>query len=171
MFRLAAPLFALLIAPAAQAETFRFPSVDGGVIDTAQWAGQPILVVNTASFCGFAPQYRDMQTLSDDYAGRAVVLAVLSDDFNQEADTGAEAKEFCELTYGIDLPMTDILHVTGSEAHDFYKWVKAQTGFAPGWNFNKVLIGADGAVLGTWGSPVSPTGGAIRGAIDAALSG
>ncbi|MCB1340099.1 MAG: glutathione peroxidase [Pseudooceanicola sp.] len=134
-----------------------FPSIDGGTLSLDDWRGQPVLVVNTASQCGFTPQYEGLQALSDTYGPRGlVVLAVPSDDFNQELGSAAEVKEFCELTYGIDLPMTDITQVRGPEAHPFYKAVKAETGFEPGWNFNKVLIGPDGAVVGTWGSSVQP---------------
>lgn len=134
-----------------------FPSIDGGTLNLEDWRGQPVLVVNTASQCGFTPQYEGLQALSDTYGPRGlVVLAVPSDDFNQELGSAAEVKEFCELTYGLDLPMTDITHVRGPKAHPFYKAVKAETGFEPGWNFNKVLIGPDGAVVGTWGSSVQP---------------
>jgi glutathione peroxidase len=85
-----------------------------------------------------------------------IVLAVPSDDFNQELGSADEVKEFCEVSFGLDLPMADISHVKGSKAHAFYKAVRAETGFVPKWNFNKVLIGPEGDVLGTWGSSVKP---------------
>ena len=85
-------------APAfADAPSFRFPSIDGGSYSTEEWRGKPVLVVNTASLCGFAGQYENLQTLSDRYQGRAVVLAVPSDDFAQELASEAEVKEFCEV--------------------------------------------------------------------------
>ena len=99
-----------------------------------------------------------------------MVLAVPSDDFRQELGSEAEVKDFCTLTYGLDLPMTTITHVTGSQAHPFYQWLATTQGFTPGWNFNKVLIGADGAVLGNWGSSPNPMGDAIKGAVEAALA-
>ena len=134
-----------------------FPSIDGGTLALEDWRGHPVLVVNTASRCGFTPQYEALQRLYETYAARGlVVLAVPSDDFNQELGSAAEVKQFCELNYGITLPMTDITHVRGAEAHPFYKAVKAETGFEPGWNFNKILIGPDGTVMGTWGSVTAP---------------
>lgn len=147
-----------------------FPSIDGGDLKLADWAGQPVLVVNTASQCAFTGQYKDLQALYDRYRDQGlVVLAVPSDDFRQELDSAAEVKEFCELTYGIDLPMTDITTVTGAKAHPFFKRVRAETGFEPRWNFNKVLIGPAGEVVGTWGSSTRPTSSRITRAIEKVL--
>lgn len=149
---------------------FSFENIDGGTHDMSQWAGRPVLVVNTASQCGFTPQYEGLQTLYDTYKDRGlVVLAVPSDDFNQELTSNTKVKEFCELTYGIDLPMTSITHVKGRNSHPFFGWVKDQTGFVPRWNFNKVLIGKDGTVLQTWGSTARPMSGTITKAVEKAL--
>ena len=165
-----AAVFAGLTAIAAPEETF--DSIDGGVLPLSDWAGQPVLVVNTASQCAFTDQYADLQTLYDTYRGQGlVVLAVPSDDFRQELDSADEVKAFCEMTYGIDMPMADITSVTGRMAHPFYARVKDETGFVPRWNFNKVLIGADGAVIQTWGSRTSPLAGPVTDAIERALSG
>src|SRR6056297_280025 len=104
--RLIAALCATLLAlPAAALDRAApFGNIDGGELKLSDWAGQPILVVNTASRCGFTNQYADLQTLYDRYRDRGlVVLAVPSDDFNQELDSNAEVKEFCELQYGIDM--------------------------------------------------------------------
>ena len=98
-----------------------------------------------------------------------VVFAVPSDDFNQELGSAEEIKEFCELNYGLDMPMADITRVKGSKAHPFYKSVRDETGFTPRWNFNKVLIGPDGAVVDTWGSRTKPMSPKITGAIEALL--
>ncbi len=147
-----------------------FPSIDGGDYNMDEWRGHPVLVVNTASLCAFAPQYEGLQALSDRFEGAGlIVLAVPSDDFRQELDTDGEVKDFCELTWGVDLPMTTITHVRGAEAHPFYQWLAQSEGFEPGWNFNKVLIGADGDVLGTWGSVPRPETGQILSAVEAAL--
>ena len=157
---------------AAQAlRSFSFASIDGGTIDLAAWRGRPVLVVNTASRCGFTPQYDGMQALWEGYRDRGlIVLAVPSDDFRQELSTEAEVKEFCEVNFGLDFPMTEITHVRGRKAHPFYAWVSETAGFRPRWNFNKVLIGPDGAVAGTWGSMTSPMSREIRGAIEAMLA-
>jgi glutathione peroxidase len=157
-------------AIAAPAPPATFVSVDGGTLSLADWAGRPVLVVNTASLCGFTPQYDAMQTLYERYESQGlVVLAVPSDDFRQELDSAEEVKEFCDLNFNLTFPMTDITKVKGAQAHPFYAWVKAETGFVPKWNFNKVLIGADGAILGSWGSSTQPTGPEITAAIEAAL--
>ncbi|MBZ4021330.1 glutathione peroxidase [Rhodobacter sp. TJ_12] len=156
----------------AEAPSFTFASIEGDTIDTAAFRGQPVLVVNTASLCGFAPQLEGLQKLHEDYGPKGlVVLAVPSDDFAQELDSAKEVSEFCTLTYGITLPMTDITPVTGENAHPFYKWVKEQTGFAPRWNFNKVLIDGAGNVVETWGSFTKPGSGAIRRAFEPLLPG
>lgn len=172
MVRVMAILAALWLGVAAQAEVrdARFPSIDGGDIAMADYAGQPVLVVNTASRCAFTDQYEGLQALYDSYRDRGlVVLAVPSNDFRQELGTAEEVAEFCELTYGIDMPMTDILHVRGRDAHPFYRAVKAQTGFVPMWNFNKVLIGPEGDVIQTWGSRTRPDAPQVTRAIEGLL--
>ena len=158
------------MAEEAALREFRFNSIDGGEIGFADWSGQPVLVANTASLCGYTPQYAELQDLYDAYRDRGlVVLAVPSDDFSQELDTNRQVQEFCELNYDLDLPMAGITPVKGSGAHPFFAWLRESAGFEPKWNFNKVLVGADGRVVGTWGSGESPTGPAIRGAVEAAL--
>ena len=147
-----------------------FASIDGGTIDMQTYVGRPVLVVNTASQCGFTYQYDGLQALYDAFRDDGlIVLAVPSDDFNQELDDAGEVKEFCELNFALDLPMTDITHVRGAQAHPFYKEVAALTGFVPGWNFNKILLDRDGKVVKTWGSVVKPQSAAIVGAVRAAL--
>ncbi|MDO9637866.1 MAG: glutathione peroxidase [Pseudotabrizicola sp.] len=152
------------------ASGFSFVSIDGGRIALDDWAGGPVLVVNTASLCGFAGQFDDLQALHDRYSGRGLlVLAVPSDDFNQELADAQAVKEYCALRFDLTLPMTDITHVRGPKAHAFYQWLAAEHGFTPGWNFNKVLIGPAGEVLGTWGAAVKPTSAAITGRIEPLL--
>lgn len=176
MRRIIAALLCLtpfVVAPqrAVAGQAFVFSSIDGGTIPFDGWRGRPVLVVNTASMCGFTPQYDDLQALQDRYADKGlVVLAVPSNDFQQELSDGKAVKEFCELNFHLTLPMTDITHVKGPQAHPFYQWMAAEHGFVPRWNFNKVLIGPGGEVLGTWGSMVSPTSSRITGAVEAALS-
>lgn len=154
----------------ADTRNAEFENIDGGTLNLSQWAGQPVLVVNTASRCGFTPQYEGLQALYDAYRDKGlVVLAVPSDDFNQELDSAEAVKDFCEITFGLDLPMTDITPVKGADAHPFFQSVKAQTGFSPKWNFNKILIAPDGSVAGTWGSTTRPDARPIRRAIEALL--
>ncbi|NVO24298.1 glutathione peroxidase [Donghicola sp. C2-DW-16] len=137
---------------------FAFTSIDGGQMDTASWEGHPVLVVNTASRCGFTPQYDDLQALYEEYSDKGlVVLAVPSNDFRQELKSAEEVKDFCAVNFDLTMPMTDISVVTGDQAHPFYKWVAETTGFTPGWNFNKVLVSPQGEVVATYGSVVKPT--------------
>lgn len=168
-----ASLATLMAAPDLRAEMpFRFASIDGGEIALDDWRGKPVLVVNTASRCGYTGQYDQLQALHERYADRGVlVLAVPSDDFRQELSSNKDVAEFCEVNFGLTLPMTTITHVKGAKAHPFYAWVKAQSGFAPRWNFNKVLIAPDGSVDATFASPVKPTSAKITGRIDAMLAG
>lgn len=163
--------FLALAATAFAAEhDWRFSSIDGGDYAFGDWAGRPVLVVNTASRCGFTPQYDGLQALYDRYRDRGlVVLAVPSQDFRQELASDAAVKEFCEVNFDLDLPMTTITPVTGSDAHPFYRWLAMTEGWQPSWNFNKVLIAPDGSVAGTWGSATRPLSGALIQPIEALL--
>ncbi|MBN2906034.1 MAG: glutathione peroxidase [Rhodobacteraceae bacterium] len=163
----------LAFAPAAvRAENgFRFASIDGGEIALDDYLGHPVLVVNTASECGFTPQYEGLQVLYERYGPQGlVVLAVPSDDFRQELSSEAKVKEFCEVNFGLTIPMTEITHVKGPKMHPFYRWLFDTRGFKPSWNFNKVLLGPDGKVVETWGSFTKPTDAKLTRRIEALLS-
>lgn len=158
------------LAPTAALAGFSFPSIDGGTIDLDTYKGRPILVVNTASLCGFAPQFDDLQALHDSYSERGLlVLAVPSDDFRQELASAEEVKEYCATNFDLTIPMTDITPVTGDQAHPFYKWLAETEGFTPGWNFNKVLLDGQGDVVATWGSVMRPTAEPVVSKIEALL--
>lgn len=168
MYRALAFAAALATSTAATAGPIAgtFASIDGGEIRVEDWRGQPVLVVNTASLCGFTYQYDDLQALYDDYRDQGlVVLAVPSGDFRQELGTEAEVKEFCEVNFDLDLPMTEITSVRGETAHPFFAAVREATGFEPAWNFNKILVSPEGDVVGTWGSLAKPRSPAITRAI------
>ena len=169
---IASALFA--VSPALAAGTIldvTFPSIDGGVIDTKDWRGHPVLLVNTASLCGFAGQLETMQALHETLGPKGlIVVAVPSDDFNQELDDAKKVKEYCTLEYGITLPMTDIVSVAKGDVHPLYQWLKVNEGFVPKWNFYKVLIGADGQVIDTYSSMTAPDAGGLRKKIDQALA-
>ena len=171
MLRLVLAILISLTAMPAAARDFTFPSIDGGEISLSDFRGQPVLVTNTASMCGFTPQYDGLQSLHESYGPKGlVVLAVPSMDFNQEYADATEIKEFCEVNFSLTLPMTDITHVRGSRAHPFYKWVRSETGFVPRWNFNKVLLDGEGAVMATFGSTDRPTSPKVTSQIDALLA-
>jgi glutathione peroxidase len=143
IFMFGLSLASVLSASIANAEIpyTTFESIDGGIIDTNDWIGKPYLIVNTASKCGFTRQYTPLQKLYDRFHVQGLqMIAVPSDDFNQELDTDQEVKAFCELTYGIDMPMSVTTSVKGAEAHPFFKSLKEEAGFVPSWNFNKILI-------------------------------
>ena len=155
------------------AHDFTFTAIGGGKLPLAHFKGKPVLVVNTASECGFTPQYKGLQALWRRYKDRGlIVLGVPSNDFGaQEPGGEAEIRTFCTKNYGVDFPMTAKVPVTGANAHPFYKWLAAELGDAgqPRWNFHKYLIGPDGAVAGVFPSKVAPDAPELAKAIDAAL--
>ena len=155
----------------AEISNASFPSIYGGKIETKRWAGKPYLVVNTASMCAFTRQYTSLQKLYDSYRNAGFgMVAIPSDDFNQELSSDAEIKNFCKLNYDIDMPMSKTLSVKGISAHPFFKAVKAEVGFVPSWNYNKILIGVDGDVVGTWSSLTAPMSRSITKATEAELA-
>ena len=165
--------------PESDAETgdayqFEFTSLDGkNQLPFEAWRGRPVLVVNTASFCGYTPQYRDLEALWQRYRERGlVVLGVPSNDFGrQEPGTAAEIRQFCETNYRVDFPLAEKVRVLGGGAHPFYRWIAATLGEAgtPRWNFHKYLIGPDGQLAGAWPAQVRPTDPAITAEIETAL--
>ena len=164
----------LIATPAVAAQTvawvFSFPSIEDGVLNMADYRGHVLLVVNTASFCGFTYQYEALEKLHAKLTPQGLtVIGMPSQDFNQESGSNAAVKAFCDATFDVQFPMTGITHVRGAEANAFYKWVKAERRWEPDWNFNKVLIGRDGRILGTYGSSDEPLGGTLYPAIAAAL--
>jgi len=144
----------------ATAYDFEFHSIDGVPLPLAQFRGKPVLVVNTASFCGYTPQYRGLQALHERYGGRGlVVLGVPSNDFGaQEPGTPAEIKTFCETNYRVSFALAAKERVIGDRAHPLYRWIADELGEAgqPRWNFHKYLIGPDGGLAGSWPSSVDP---------------
>ena len=139
---------------------FAFTSIDGAPLPLSNYTGNVILLVNTASFCGFTKQYADLQILWSRYKDRGlIVLGVPSNDFGkQEPGTETEIKEFCEINFDIDFPMTAKEHVKGIKAHPFYKWAVHKKGAIakPRWNFHKYLINSNGELVDWFSSPTSP---------------
>jgi glutathione peroxidase len=161
-------------AVAATAHDFSFSSIDGDNLPLSKFQGNVILLVNTASMCGFTGQYEGLQSLWAEYRDKGlVVIGVPSDDFGgQELDDAKQVKEFCTINYGIDFPMADIVHVKGPNAHPYYKWIaEAHGGLAvPRWNFHKHLIDGSGALVDWFASTTGPNSARLRKAIDAALA-
>jgi len=158
-------------AAAAQlAWDFTFDGIEGDPLPLSQFRGKVLLVVNTASFCGFTNQYAGLRRLHERFGDRGlVVIGVPSADFRQEKETNAAVKQFCEVEFGIDFPLAAITRVTGRDAHPFYRWA-ANAASPPRWNFHKYLVGRDGRIAGSWGATTAPESPAILGAIERALA-
>lgn len=144
----------------ATAHEFEFNGITGGRIRLSDFTGSSILIVNTASECGFTPQYSDLEALWRSHRDKGlVVVGVPSNDFGeQEPGDETDILEFCQNTYRVTFPMTEKYHVIGSRAHPFYKWAAEQLGedMAPRWNFHKYLIDPGGRIAGVWPSQVKP---------------
>jgi len=122
-----------------------------------QYAGQVVLVVNTASFCGFTPQYKGLEALYAKYKDRGlVVLGFPSNDFSQEPESNAKIADFCDNTFGVKFPMFTKTAVRGADAIPLFKQLTEQTGTAPKWNFYKYLISRDGKTVKSYGSITGP---------------
>ncbi|MDH3232363.1 MAG: glutathione peroxidase [Alphaproteobacteria bacterium] len=158
------------------AHDFTFETLDGrGEIALRDFAGHAVLVVNTASFCGFTPQYADLEALWQRYRDQGlVVLGVPSNDFGaQEPGSAQDIADFCAANYSTSFPMTAKVPVIGGHAHPLYAWIAGELGedAAPKWNFHKYLIGPDGELAGAWPSKVAPLDDALTQAVEAALAG
>ena len=155
------------------AHDFGFVSIEGHPLHLSDFAGKAVLLVNTASRCGFTYQYEALQGLWEHYRDRGlVVLAVPSNDFGaQEPGSSGTIKAFCETTFGIDFPMTEKQRVRGSDAHPLYQWIATRLSqeAAPRWNFHKFLIDSKGQVVAGWPSRVEPQSPELVAAIEAAL--
>ncbi|UFN50784.1 glutathione peroxidase [Roseomonas sp. OT10] len=157
-------------ARAQSAADFRFEDIAGGPLPLSRFAGRPLLVVNTASFCGFTRQYEGLQALHERLSPRGlVVLGVPSNDFGQESERAATIKDFCEATFGVAFPMAAPEHVTGARAHPFFAWAARQGGGPPRWNFHKYLVSRDGQRVRGFPSAVEPDAPELTRAIEAAL--
>ncbi len=168
------PLSFLSEAQAVTAHDFAFPAIDGAEMQLSDYSGKVLLVVNTASQCGFTGQYDDLQQIWQQYRDQGlVVIGVPSNDFGgQEPGSNADIKDFCESNFAIDFPMTEKVVVSGDHAHPFYAWAKTQLGEAsrPRWNFHKYIVGRDGRALDWFSSMTNPSSKKLRKAVEIALS-
>ena len=167
---LGAALTTIAAAPQT-AWDFTFPSIEDGTLALADHRGKLLLVVNTASFCGYTYQYENLMKLHRAMAPKGLaVIGVPSQDFNQESADNKTIKSFCETSFDVDFPLAGLSHVRGAKAHPFYRWVKAQKGWEPSWNFSKVLIARSGQVIACYGSNAEPDGPELSKAIGQALA-
>ena len=141
------------------AHDFKFKDINGNELNLGDFKGKVVMVVNVASKCGFTGQYKGLQSIWDKYKDKGFVLVgVPTNDFYQEYNTEEEVKNFCELTFGVNFPMTSITPVRGDDAHPFYKWAKSIYGnkTVPKWNFHKLLIDKEGKIADTYSSITGP---------------
>ena len=134
-------------------------SITGETINFIDYKNKPVLIVNTASYCGFTKQYNELQELWDLYKTKGlIVLGVPSNSFNQEKSNNADVKEFCKVNFNINFPLTTITEVKGENSHELFKWAKNNYGKSavPKWNFHKILIDKNGNVIDTFASFTNP---------------
>ena len=139
---------------------FKINDVTGNELNLKKFQNKVILLVNTASYCGFTKQYDDLQKIWDKYKSKDfVVIGVPSNSFNQEKKTNIEVKEFCEFNFNINFPITEITDVKGDKAHPIFKWASENYGKSaiPKWNFHKILINKNGKIEDTFTSLTKPT--------------
>ncbi len=138
---------------------FNIESISGELIDFNSYKSKVVLVVNTASYCGFTKQYDELQLLWDKYKSKGlIVLGVPSNSFNQEKKNNSEVKEFCKVNFNINFPLSSITEVKGDNAHDLFKWAENNHGKSaiPKWNFYKILINKEGKIEETFSSFTKP---------------
>ena len=139
---------------------FSIESITGETINFSGYKNKVILIVNTASYCGFTKQYEGLQKLWEKYESKGlIVLGIPSDSFNQEKKSNKDVKDFCEVNFNITFPLTTITDVKGENAHEIFKWAKDNYGKSaiPKWNFYKILINKEGKVEDTFSSLTKPT--------------
>lgn len=155
------------------AHDFEFTAIDGTPLPLANFKGKCILIVNTASECGFTPQYEGLQTLWQNYKERGlIVIGVPANDFGeQEPGSEAEIQNFCSSKFNVDFYLTTKQQVKGDQAHPFYLAVKNEFGSAaePKWNFHKYLVDTDGELIEIWGPKIEPLAEEIKAVIEAKL--
>jgi glutathione peroxidase len=124
---------------------FKVKSLSGKEIDFAQFRGRKLLLVNTASKCGFTPQYEGLEKLHEQFRDRVTVLGFPANNFlHQEPGSSEQIAEFCQVNYGVSFQMFEKISVRGTDQHPLYQWLQAKTGKRPNWNFAKYLVSADG---------------------------
>jgi glutathione peroxidase len=164
------------VAPAGvnTAYDINMTTIDGKPMPFSQYKGKVLLVVNTASFCGFTPQYEALEKAQTTYKDKGfTVIGVPSGDFmGQEYKTNAEIKQFCESKFGINFPLSEKSVVTGSKATPFFAWAAATLGAkeAPKWNFHKYLVDRSGKIVGSFASGTTPDSPEITAAIQRAIA-
>lgn len=157
-------MLATMLTTAIGIYDFKVPSLDGGsVIDLAAYKGKKIMIVNTASKCGYTPQYADLEKLYETYKDKLVIIGFPANNFHQqEPGTNAEIQEFCKKNYGVSFPMAEKVSVKGDDIHPLFKYLNAEAAKMGiddpiKWNFTKFLIDENGKLVAVFPSKVLPT--------------
>ena len=151
---------------------FKIESISGEIIDFNKYKDKVVLIVNTASYCGFTKQYGELQKLWDQYKSRGlIVFGVPSNSFNQEKKNDEDVKKFCEVNFNISFPLSSITEVKGKNVHELFKWAADNHGKSaiPKWNFHKILINKEGKVEDTYSSFTKPLSNKIITKIESIL--
>ena len=151
---------------------FKIESITGEIINFDKYRNKVVLIVNTASYCGFTKQYEELQELWDTYKSQGlIVLGIPSNSFNQEKTNNLEIKKFCEVNFNINFPLSTITEVKGKNAHDLFKWAEKNYGKSaiPKWNFHKILINKEGKIEETYNSFTKPMSKKITSKIESLL--
>ena len=151
---------------------FKIESISGEIINFDKYRNKVVLIVNTASYCGFTKQYSELQELWDQYKSKGlVVFGVPSNSFNQEKKNDEDVKKFCEVNFNISFPLSSITEVKGQNAHELFKWAADNYGKSaiPKWNFHKILINKEGKVENTYSSFTKPLSNKIITKIESIL--
>lgn len=159
-------LWASMMSPATSIYDFNFTTIDGKEVDMSDFKGKTILIVNTASKCGFTKQYADLQALHEEYGSNLVIIGFPSDNFGgQELDSNTEIQDFCEKNYGVTFLLAEKVDVKGKDIHPIFKYLTEQenpdfTGDI-NWNFEKFLLNKEGKLIHRYRSKVNPLDNAI----------
>ena len=146
---------------------FSFEDIDGNQVNLEKFDGKPILIVNTASRCGFTPQYADLQNLFLNYKNSDLtIIATTSNSFNQEYMDSEDIKQICLVNYGVGFVTSSPMNVKGSNAHPIYSWIEEEYKVKPKWNFYKYLFDRNGQLIKSWSSMTKPNSSKITDLID-----
>jgi len=162
MIKFMTAMVVLWMLPSTSIYDFKVPSLDGNTIDLAKYKGKNILIVNTASQCGYTKQYAELEQLYEKYKGNLVIVGFPANNFGeQEPGTNAEIKEFCSKNYGVTFPMAEKISVKGDDIDPLFKWLtsKQENGVMDAeikWNFTKFLIDKNGKLVAVFPSAVTP---------------
>ena len=146
---------------------FEFSDIDGNIIKLSTFSGKPLLIVNTASRCGFTPQYTGLQNLFSNYRKTDLtIIAMTSNSFNQEYENTEDIKKICLVNYNVGFITSSPIEVKGNQSHPLFKWIKDEYNKSPKWNFYKYLFNKSGNLVGSWSSMTKPESKKIKKEID-----